>query len=245
MSDFRPAQGNDINALSESSALVFGASGVIGTAIAAWFARHGRSVIGISRSGSGGASSLAWTPAEPGTAFDVLGPGQCGAVVWAQGMNLNDDIHSFDVARHREVYEANVVYTLKSLQLLLERGLVAHGTRLVVISSIWQNIVRQNKLSYCVSKSALSGLVRSLAADLGPDGIMVNAVLPGPLDTPMTRANLSATQIDQVSSAAPLKSLPALEDVCETVGFLCSSRNTGITGQFVTTDRGFSHVRYV
>lgn len=234
-----------MDASSEGSALVFGASGVIGAAIAGWFARHGRRVIGVSRSGSGGASTLAWTPDEPETAFDVLGPAPFEAVVWSQGMNLSDDIRSFDLARHRNVYEANVVYILQSLQLLLQRGLVARGTRLVVISSIWQDIARQNKLSYCVSKSALSGLVRSLAADLGPDGIMVNAVLPGPLDTPMTRANLSAAQIDQIASAAPLKSLPALEDVCEMVGFLCSSGNTGISGQFMAADRGFSHVRYV
>lgn len=245
MSDLPLERGTTQDMSRDGAALVFGASGTIGAAIAGWLSERGQQCFGVSRSGTKGASTLAWGPGETGAAFDALGPDPLGAVVWAQGMNLSDDIRSFDVASHREVYEANVVYILESLQLLLERGLVARGTRLVVISSIWQDIARQKKLSYCVSKSALSGLVRSLAADLGPEGIMINAVLPGPLDTPMTRANLSPDQIDEIASAAPLKSLPALDDVCAAVGFLCSSANTGITGQFVTADRGYSHVRYV
>ena len=74
---------------------------------------------------------------------------------------------------------------------------------------------------------------------------VVNAVLPGPLDTPMTHANLTAAQIASLRGATPLGSLPSLEDVCGLVGFLCSPDNSGVTGQFVAADRGFSHVRII
>jgi NAD(P)-dependent dehydrogenase (short-subunit alcohol dehydrogenase family) len=228
--------------------LIFGASGTIGAAISAWFSRDDWHVIGASR--SGGAidcidQTLAWTVDEPADVFDAIEANRLDAVVWAQGMNLADTCRNFDKVKHRAVYDANVVYILESLQILLDRGLIGSGSRLCVISSIWQDIARQGKLSYCVSKSALSGLVRSVAADLGADGVMINAVLPGPLDTPMTRNNLEPKQLDAIVAATPLKSLPTIGDVCATVGFLCSSANSGLTGQFVAADRGYSHVRTV
>jgi len=74
---------------------------------------------------------------------------------------------------------------------------------------------------------------------------MMNAVLPGALDTPMTRANLSAEQLAQLEAMTPLGNLASLEDVCNLVAFLCSKNNTGITGQFVAADRGFSHARII
>jgi NAD(P)-dependent dehydrogenase (short-subunit alcohol dehydrogenase family) len=138
-----------------------------------------------------------------------------------------------------------VTYILVALQLLLKQNLLASSSRLCIISSIWQNLARQNKLSYCTTKSALQGLVQSLVVDLGRSGHLVNAVLPGALDTPMTRANLSNEQINSLVGMTPIGSLPSLNDVCQLVGFLCSQENTGITGQFVAADKGFSYARII
>ena len=74
---------------------------------------------------------------------------------------------------------------------------------------------------------------------------MVNAVLPGALDTPMTRQNLSTDQMSRLQAASPLGSLPDLEDVTGMVEFLCFEKNTGITGQFIAADRGFSNARFI
>jgi len=172
-----------------------------------------------------------------------LGLAPIDAIIWAQGMNVNDNARSFDAELHRRVYDANVVYILASLKSVLDNDLLSSTARLVIISSIWQNIARSNKLTYGVTKSALLGLVQSLSLDLGAEGKLVNAVLPGALDTPMTRANLSAEQIGRLESMTPLGSLPALSDVCNLAGFLCSPENTGITGQFIAADRGFSHAK--
>jgi len=70
-------------------------------------------------------------------------------------------------------------------------------------------------------------------------------VLPGALDTPMTRANLDENQLRRLEEMTPLGSLSTLDDVCNLVGFLCSQNNTGITGQFVAADRGFSYARII
>ena len=87
--------------------------------------------------------------------------------------------------------------------------------------------------------------MQSLVVDLGRSGFLVNAVLPGALDTPMTRANLRNEQINGLVGMTPIGSLPSLNDVCQPVGFLCSQENTGITGQFVAADRGFSYARII
>ena len=170
---------------------------------------------------------------------------QFDAVCWAQGKNCNDSIYAFNVEQHREVFEANVVYILQSLSILLKEKLLKTPARLCVISSIWQNISRQNKLSYGVSKAALKGLVLSLASDLGVDGHLINAVLPGVLDTPMTHKNLSAEQLTKITFSTQFGRLPNLEDVSNAVHFLCSAENSGITGQFIKIDLGFSDVRIV
>ena len=114
-----------------------------------------------------------------------------------------------------------------------------------VLSSIWQTIAKQNKLSYSVTKSALRGLVLSAANDMAREGHLINAILPGVIDTPMTRENLSHSQISEVKNATQFGRLTSLEDVSNTIYFYCSEQNTGITGNFITADLGFTNVRNI
>jgi hypothetical protein len=236
--------------MSKPVAVVFGASGAIGCAIATWFNRHNYDLITVSRNAKlvttpPDVRSVVFNPESLEHSFDGINEESVNAVIWAQGSNLNDNIYSLDIDAHREIYDANVTFILLSLQTMLKKKLLAPAAKLCVISSIWQNLAKQNKLSYCITKSALQGLVQSLSIDLGVSGFMVNAVLPGALDTPMTRANLNSSQIQSLEQLTPLGSLPSLDDVTNLVGFLCSESNTGITGQFIAADRGFSHARII
>jgi len=230
--------------------LVFGASGSIGRAICNRLQQQGCRVIGSGRSERPSELSflpwVQWTQDSQAFATQLdenLAGSKIDSVIWAQGINFNDQAEDFDLPRHLEMYEANVTFILITLQLLLNKSLLSKSAKLCVISSIWQNIGRQNKLSYCITKSALQGLIQSLSIDLGKNGILINAVLPGALDTEMTRKNLSTTQIQYLENATPLKSLPDLSDVTGLVDYLCSASNTGITGQFIAADRGFSNAR--
>ncbi len=229
---------------------IFGASGAIGSGLVDWFAAREWNVIAIIRQpatrvhGRKNVNVAQWNPLanEPlPAAVERL-----DAVVWAQGDNCTDNINDLDYSRHLNMYEANVGHILVSLHALLGAGaLSSGGARLCVISSIWQNIARQNKLSYCVTKSALQGLVRSVSLDLADDGHVINAVLPGALDTPMTRANLSAEQIARLEGATPGSRLASVEDVAAVVEFCCAPGHRAITGQFLTVDKGFTHARIV
>lgn len=228
--------------------LLFGAAGAIGCAVAECFTANGWRVMGVSRSPRMSDASVAsWIAAD--LSCGVVDPAVLDgedsyqAVCWAQGANLNDSVYNVDTEAHLDLYRANCVYVLSSLKLLLNRRLLDKPARLCVISSIWQEIARQNKLSYGMAKSALRGLVLSAAADLAVDGHLINAVLPGALDTPMTRANLSDEQIGRLTSETQFGRLPQLRDVAGLVHYLCSDANTGITGQFIAADLGFSHVR--
>ena len=230
--------------------LVFGATGAIGSAICDAALKRGWRVTGVARRLSGtvrdGVEILALDPIAPGFDSTMLAcSAPYDAVCWAQGANVNDSVYDVELETHLDLYHANVVYILATLKALLGAELLSTASRMCVISSIWQNLARQSKLSYCVSKAALQGLVLSASADLAKDGHLMNAVLPGALETPMTRRNLAPEQIDRLSRATAFNRLPALEDVASVVCYLCSPENTGITGQFIEADLGFSHVRIV
>ena len=221
-------------------AIVFGGSGQIGLACCAALEQGGHEVLAVGRRADGPVQ--AYDPLQDAAA--IPGDATFDIAVWAQGANLNDSIVDFDLEKHRALYEANVVYVAASLNALLTSGRLRDGARLVIVSSIWQRVARRNKLSYMVSKAALQGLVQSAALDLAERGMMVNAVLPGALDTPMTRANLTSEQIERLAAMTPFNRLPALDDVARLTAFLCSEQNS-ITGQFVSVDLGFENAKLV
>ena len=228
--------------------LIFGGSGSIGSSIIEKFESNDWIVTCISRKKENSKNTIFWdvlNDSNPQIVDQILNFGLVDAVCWAQGMNGNDNIRNFDVKFHMELYKVNVVFILKSLNFLLNKNLLNQNAKLCILSSIWQLISRQEKLSYGITKSAIQGLVLSLANDLAKDGYFVNAVLPGVIDTPMTHQNLSQLQIDKVKQSTGFNKLNNLEDVANAVHFLLSSNNSGITGQFIKVDLGFSDVRII
>jgi NAD(P)-dependent dehydrogenase (short-subunit alcohol dehydrogenase family) len=161
-------------------------------------------------------------------------------IVWAQGINAADSIEKFEIENYEKIMDANITYMLNSLKILLDDGKVNQDAQLVVLSSIWSQTSRPNKLSYGISKAALSGLVRSLSVDLGPLGIHVNSVLPGPIDTPMTIKNLKPQELARVISETPIKRLVSLDEVVSVVCGIVTGKLRGVTGQEIVIDGGWS-----
>jgi enoyl-[acyl-carrier protein] reductase I len=94
-----------------------------------------------------------------------------------------------------------------------------------------------------LAKASLEANVRFLAADLGPQNIRVNAISAGPIKT-LAAAGVSGFRkmLTQVAAATPLKRNVTTEEVGNAAAFLCSDLASGITGEVVYVDAGYSHV---
>lgn len=227
------------------AALVFGSGGALGSVIAATLRSRGWSLFtaGTPRADGDGTAHLGldYAAEVPAGAFTSLPPLQ--AVVWAHGLNASDSVLHFEPATFQRLWQANVAFIAASLAELLRAGRLEAGARLCLVSSIWQLESRLEKLSYTVSKAALEGLVKSCALDLGCRGILINAVLPGVVDTPMTHRHLSPEQIARITDQTALQRLARPADVAETVAFLVGPSNGAITGQSLPVDAGFVGLR--
>ena len=177
---------------------------------------------------------------------DVLGSKKFDAVVFAQGANVNGSAMQTGTKELNELFEANVTVIAESVSTLMGANAINEGGRVVILSSLWEQFTRQEKFAYSVTKAAVGGLVRSLAVDLGRQKkILVNGILPGIINSPMVARTLSPEQIANVVSQTPIGDLATPVDVANSVYMFGSALNTGISGQSIFVDRGFSVARTI
>lgn len=155
-------------------------------------------------------------------------------VIWCAGMNYNDTISNMDVCTYDKMMNTNINSVVKSLHYLESTGRLVDGARLCIISSILQEFGRINKMSYCVSKSAIGGLVRSTSITLKERDILINAILPGPIDNEMTKKTLSNEEYRCMK-----KYFVEVKDIFNMCYLLCFNNNS-ITGQSIKIDNGIS-----
>jgi 3-oxoacyl-[acyl-carrier protein] reductase len=163
-------------------------------------------------------------------------------VIWAQGKNINDSIYNFNINNFNTIMECNVTFILETLKVLIDNNLINDKAKMVIISSIWEDSTRDNKLSYSISKGCLTNLVKNIAFDLSYKHILINNILPGPIDNEMTNLTLTKEQVRNISEYTGFNRLITLEDVYNTVKFLLLF-NTGITGQSIKLDLGYTNIR--
>lgn len=136
---------------------------------------------------------------------------------------------------------------LKSIFLCSKEAakILPESGRIVNISSIASFVGFEGLVHYCATKGAINAMVRSLALELAPKKITVNAVAPGAIDTP------GASQPDQPRTAAeetkkqtiamiPLSRMGQPEDIANAVVFLASEKSDYITGQVIVVDGGWT-----
>ncbi len=118
------------------------------------------------------------------------------------------------------------------------RSMMADGSgRIVSIASVVGFTGYSGLSVYGATKASIIGFTRSLAREVGPLGINVNAVAPGFIDTDMTQG-LVGQQRDQVVRRSALRRLAAADDVANAVEFLLDDKAKNITGTVLTVDAG-------
>jgi 3-oxoacyl-[acyl-carrier protein] reductase len=113
--------------------------------------------------------------------------------------------------------------------------------RIINMASGAVTLGRPNYLHYITSKAALEGMTRSLARELGPDGITVNAILPGATFTEIERKTVTPEQKERIVAMQCIPRPEAPDDLVGTVLFLASDASAFLTGQALTVDGGATH----
>ncbi|WP_428490153.1 SDR family NAD(P)-dependent oxidoreductase [Rhodopila sp.] len=131
----------------------------------------------------------------------------------------------------------NVTSPLTLTKYVVRSMMTGSGGRIVNISSVVSTTGYSGLSVYSATKASLTGFTRSLARELGPLGITVNAVAPGFIDTEMTH-DLSPAQRAQIARRSALHRMPDIADIAHAVDFLFSDRARNITGTTTTVDAG-------
>ncbi|QJC31121.1 SDR family oxidoreductase [Enterobacteriaceae endosymbiont of Macroplea mutica] len=109
--------------------------------------------------------------------------------------------------------------------------------RIINISSIIGHIGNIGQTNYAASKAGIIGFSKSLAQEVANKGITVNIVSPGYIDTDMTH-NIPKNKIQKIISKIPMERFGTVQDVTNTVIFLCSRKTSYITGETIHVNGG-------
>lgn len=149
-------------------------------------------------------------------------------------------LHEADDAVLTQTLDVNVggVWNCMKAELavMVEQG----GGVIVNDSSLNGKRASLNRPAYIASKHAVLGLTRSAALDYAKDGIRVNAICPGPIDTVMMEQIADEDARRRIERAVPLGRYGTPEEVAELVAWLCSDASSYVTGQAYSIDGGLT-----
>ncbi len=244
--------------LSGHIAVVTGAASGIGRAIARGYAEEGARVVAADMNLEGAVETAAMIAEAGGTAYamtlDVTDRGSCAAVAADVARDVGPVsilVNNAGIVRREPISAANADADWDAIIAVNTNGpynvtrafldaLKSTKGRIVNIGSIQSHIHTMNAVAYTVSKHGVLGFTRALAAELGPDGIRVNAIGPGLIRTPLNAENRANTDMEaRFMLTTPLGRSGEAEDIAGPAIFLASDLSAYVTGVLIPVDGGY------
>ena len=241
--------------LTDKVAIVTGGSGGIGRAIVQILAAAGMEVVFTYRGNATAAAEI--TKENPGAkissaAIDIRDSAACAAcaekvfdrtgridlLVNNAGVIRDNPLTALEDDDVRVVLETNVSGTFNMTRAVLPYMISKRRGKIVNLSSVSGEKGGRGQTNYAASKGAINAFTRSLAVEVAPRGITVNAVAPGVIETEMSRAVRERVG-DEIKSRILLRRVGQPEEVAHAVWFLSSRYADYITGQVLPVDGGF------
>jgi 3-oxoacyl-[acyl-carrier protein] reductase len=153
------------------------------------------------------------------------------------GIRLFKPIDAVTEAEFDDIFAANVKGVFFACQMAARH--MADGGRIINISSSVTRVLMANYGPYSATKGAVDQITRVLAKELGPRGITVNAISPGPTDTELFRKGKTREQIDGFAQATALGRIGTPADIADAVALLVGDAAGWISGQNICANGGF------
>lgn len=164
----------------------------------------------------------------------------CDVLINSAGISGTTDFEEVTLESWNRMLSINVTGTLLMAQGAVELMKQSGSGRIVNISSVNGLRATRGRTVYGTSKAAVIGLTRQMAIELAAYRITVNAVAPGPIDTPMTRAFYTPTVREAWNRQIPLARFGTTEEVAAACRFLASPEASYVTGHTLPVDGGFT-----